>query len=317
LRRFEIGAWTSRRVLTLNLVVFGCLAARASALPGQPEAPAPDSPSAAIQLGGANFHLDLPPEGLPQDPQTANAQPNSSKSSTSGLIKRSLKRGLEDQKEIYSAPFRPSNIKWDALFLAGTGALLATDRRISRSLPDTHLNISRNSSNVAIVGMSIVSGAIWVYGRKGDHPHARETGDLELETLANTFIVYTGMQFLAGRERPDEGTGNGRFWKHNGFNSSFPGGHAMFSWAMATVLAHEYPKPWVEWLSYGAATTVTVGRFVGREHFASDVAVGSVLGYLIGTHIFHAHCRPGISEACHSPLKSALHFLRFPEPQAE
>jgi len=207
---------------------------------------------------------------------------------------------LEDQKEIYTAPFRPSNLKWDALFLAGTAALIATDRRISRTLHDTHLNISRDISNVSLVSTSIVSGAIWVYGRKGDHPHARETGDIELETLSNTFIVYTAMQFLAGRERPDEGTGNGRWWKHNGFNSSFPGGHAMFTWAMATVLAHEYPRPRYQALAYLAATAVTVGRFVGREHFASDVAIGTALGYLIGTHIFHAHCKVGISDACHA-----------------
>ena len=38
--------------------------------------------------------------------------------------------------------------------------------------------------------------------------------------------------------------------------------------------------------------------FVGRNHFPSDVWVGSILGYLIGTHIFHAHCDPQYSDAC-------------------
>jgi membrane-associated phospholipid phosphatase len=69
---------------------------------------------------------------------------------------------------------------------------------------------------------------------------------------------------------------------------------------MASVIAREYPRPWVKWLAYGTATAVSVTRFTGREHFPSDVVVGSVIGYLIGRHIFKAHCREGISADCHS-----------------
>src|SRR5215475_14640205 len=46
-----------------------------------------------------------------------------------GLISRSVRRGLQDQKQLYRAPFRRSNLKWDALFLTGTAAFLATDRQ--------------------------------------------------------------------------------------------------------------------------------------------------------------------------------------------
>jgi hypothetical protein len=70
------------------------------------------------------------------------------------------------------------------------------------------------------------------------------------------------------------------------------------SWTMASVIAHEYPRTWVKVLVYGAAATVSVARFTGREHFASDIAVGSVLGYLIGRHVFHAHCSAEFSEEC-------------------
>ncbi len=190
-----------------------------------------------------------------------------------GLIVRSVIRGLQDQKGLYLAPFKPSNLKWDVLFLAGTGALVATDRQSARALPNTHVDLYRDE-------------------------HAKETGELELETLANTFLIYTPMQFIGGRERPEEGTGNGRFGVSRGFNTSFPAGHPMFTWAMATVVAKEYPKPWVKLLAYGAATSVSVGRFLGREHFASDILVGSVLGYASAAHIFHTRCNPERSDAC-------------------
>jgi membrane-associated phospholipid phosphatase len=215
-----------------------------------------------------------------------------------GLISRSLRRGLQDQKQLYVAPFRKSNLKWDALFLGGTAALLATDRQFSRALPTSHLDLSRNISNICLDSTAAALVGLWAYGIKTNNRHAKETGALELETLANTFLVYTPLQFAAGRERPEEGTGNGRFWIHGGFNTSFPAGHPMFTWTMASVVAHEYPRTWVKLLAYGAASSVSAGRFFGREHFASDVFVGSILGYLIGSHIFHSRCEPGLSEAC-------------------
>jgi membrane-associated phospholipid phosphatase len=214
-----------------------------------------------------------------------------------------VKRGLSDQKELYLAPLKPSNLKWDALLIIGTGALVATDRQTTRALPTSHLDLFRNMTNISLGGTSATLVGLWAYGIKTKDEHAKETGELELETLANTFLIYTPMQFIAGRERPEEGTGNGRFWRHGGFNTSFPAGHPMFTWAMATVVAHEYPRPWVKLLAYGAATSVSAGRFLGREHFASDVVVGSALGYLIATHIFHARCDPERSDACHRQIR--------------
>jgi hypothetical protein len=210
-----------------------------------------------------------------------------------------LRRGLEDQKELYAAPFESSNIKWDALVLAGTGALLATDRRIERQLPGSNFQRYQNSSNVAVGGLAASLAGLWIHGIKTDHPHARETGNLELETLTNTFLIYAPMQFTAGRQRPGEGNGNGDFWRHHALNTSFPGGHAMFAWSMATVVAHEYPKPWVRVLAYAAAGTVTASRFLAHDHWSSDMLVGSVLGFSIGTHIFRTHCDRELSPSCH------------------
>jgi len=217
-----------------------------------------------------------------------------------GFVVRNLQRGLEDQKELYAAPFKVKNLKWDALFLGTTAALLATDRQVMREVPRDHVNISHNIALTLLLGTGAAAGGTWLYGLKTGDRHADETGELTLESLANTFLIYTPMQFIAGRERPDEGTGNGRFWRHGGFNTSFPAGHPMFTWAMASVLAHEYPRPWVKALVYGAAITLSGARITGRNHFPSDVWVGSVFGYLIGTHIFHAHCDPQFSAACHA-----------------
>jgi hypothetical protein len=230
-----------------------------------------------------------------------------------GVVSRSVKRTLEDQKELYLAPFKPSNFKWDALVLAGTAVLLVADRHIENNLPGGHYQFYQDSSNIAIGGLAASLAGVWIYGIKGDHPHAKELGYLELETLVNTFLIYAPMQFIAGRQRPGEGNGHGDFLRHSGMNTSFPGGHGMFTWAMATVAAHEYPKPWVQALAYTAALTVTASRFLARDHWSSDMFVGSALGIAIGTHIFHSRCDPEISDSCRHHLRK-FKMLDSPQP---
>jgi membrane-associated phospholipid phosphatase len=242
----------------------------------------------------------LPMNSFPEDGNAPNASQDSS--THHGFVRRMVKRGLEDQGRLYAAPFKPSNLKWDAIVLLGIGALIATDRRIEKHLPDGHFQTYQNSSNAAIAGLASSLAGLWIYGIKTDNPHAKETGELELETLTNTFLIYTPMQLIAGRQRPGEGNGNGDFWRHHALNTSFPGGHAMFTWSMATVVAHEYPKPWVKVLAYGAALTVTAGRYLARDHWSSDMFVGPALGFAIGTNIFHSRCNPDLSGSCHHPF---------------
>jgi len=215
-----------------------------------------------------------------------------------GLLKRSAVRIAADQKRLYLAPLKPHNFKWDALVLVGTGAFLAADRHIENNVPNSHFRLWQDTSDIAIGGLAGSLAGVWLYGIKTEHRHARETGELELETLVNTFLVYTPMQLIFARQRPGEGNGRGDFFQHHSVNTSFPGGHAMFTWAMASVLADEYPKPWARALSYGAAFTVTFSRFMARDHWSSDMFVGTALGLGIAENIFHARCNPEYPSQC-------------------
>jgi hypothetical protein len=213
-------------------------------------------------------------------------------------VKRSIKRIGQDQKHLYLSPFEPHNFKWDAFVLVGTGALVAADSHIEPHISNAHFQAYQNTSNAALYGLAASVGGMYLYGIKTNQPHARETGDLELETLVNTFLVYTPLQLIFARQRPGEGAGNGDFFKHHAINTSFPGGHAMFTFAMASVLADEYPKTWARILAYGAATTVTVTRFLARDHYASDMFVGAALGTAIAENVFHARCDPDLPSQC-------------------
>lgn len=243
------------------------------------------------------FRVETPDtDSLAPDSPTDTSAPASTEQD--GLVKRSIRRIGQDQKHLYLAPFERHNLKWDALVLVGTGALLAADSHIEPHISTAHYQAYQDTSNATIYGLSAAVGGIYLYGIKTNHPHARETGNLELETLVNTFLVYTPLQLIFARQRPGEGAGNGDFFKHHALNTSFPGGHAMFTFAMASVVADEYPKTWARILAYGAATTVTVTRFMARDHWASDMFIGAALGTAIAENTFHARCNPDLPSQC-------------------
>jgi hypothetical protein len=108
------------------------------------------------------------------------------------------------------------------------------------------------------------------------------------------------VQLIAGRQRPGEVNGHGDFLRHHNINTSFPGGHAMFTWAMASVVAHEYPKTWVKVLAYSGAFAITTVRFldaiIGAPtcSWAPRSATSLVAVYFTRT--------PDFSEACHPAL---------------
>jgi len=209
-----------------------------------------------------------------------------------------LKRFAHDQASIYVAPFERANVKWDVAFILGTTAIVTTDRYTIGIVSRENEQISRNISDVGLYGTGAAAGAIFITGMITDNAHARETGFLTGEALVNAYPVYVALQLIAGRERPDQGAGHGRFFQDHSTNTSFPSGHAMFTWTMAAVIAHEYPRTWVKVLAYSTAAAVSVTRYTGREHFVGDVALGSFIGYFLGRHIFNMHCSPEFSERC-------------------
>ena len=245
----------------------------------------PEAPSATRQTRPELWNLNFPAYGeCHQQEQTQTADHDSD----SGLMAL-IKRGAQDQKEIYSAPFHRKNLKWDALFLMATGGLIAADRHATRALTHGNLSASQTISDIGLYSTMTTTGVLFLSGIVNKDEHAREAGFLGFEAFGNTLAVDAATQLVAGRERPLEVAGHGRFWVNNAFGSSFPSQHSGLTWSMASVLAYEYPKRCVQVLAYGTATTVSVTRVTGLKHFPADVVVGGIFGYLIGQHIFNAH----------------------------
>ena len=118
-----------------------------------------------------------------------------------------------------------------------------------------------------------------------DNTHAKDTGVATARAVADSVIMYGAMKAIFSRERPFSGGAEGKFFSGNWSDGSFPSGHSMFNWTIASVIAHEYPKWPVAVVMYGLATASSTYRVTAGVHFPSDVVAGGVFGYLIGRYV--------------------------------
>ncbi len=222
------------------------------------------------------------------------------------LAKKTFTNIWLDQKAIWTSPFhmKRSDVKWWVLVGAATGALIATDHWSSQQLPNSkdQVRFSGYVSNAGIYALAPLTAGVFLVGVFSDNAKARETGLLGAEALADGLVVFEGIKLATQRERPTVSDGHGHFF-HGG--RSFPSGHAMESFALASVIAHEYRnKKIVPVLAYGLAALVSASRLSGRQHFASDVVAGGAMGWFIGTYVFHTH--QNASRSQRSAMKAML-----------
>ena len=205
-----------------------------------------------------------------------------------------LRNFAYDQKTIWTSPAkaRVSDINWLAPIAGLTAGLVNADQEFSSRLSNTGTLFKRSStaSNAGVAAMLAGTGSLYFLGRIRGDDRQRETGILAAEVAANSMVVVEVLKFASQRQRPADGTGQGKFFKSSTLlNSSFPSAHAVLAWSAASVLAHEYPGVATQVLAYGLATGVSVARVTGKQHFTSDVVVGSTIGWLIGRQVYADH----------------------------
>jgi membrane-associated phospholipid phosphatase len=201
---------------------------------------------------------------------------------------------LQDQKAIWTSPFHTAkkDVKFWAVFGAAAAVLIATDRHTVNHLPNspTQVSVSTWGSRLGSAYSLIpISTAFYLIGSASRQERFRETGLMAFETLIDANLVSEAVKIAADRARPLESDGHGHFQDStNGrWNSGFPSGHAINTWAMASILAHQYPHPRiVPILAYGLASTVVISRVGARRHFPGDVAAGSAMGWFIGDYVY-------------------------------
>lgn len=203
-----------------------------------------------------------------------------------------------DQAGIWSSPFRikSQDAIWLVPLAGATGAAFYFDTQAQSTLgfDQSRINVSHHIARFGSPYVTFGAGAgIYLLGAISKNPKLSETGRLGAEAVVNALIVAEAFKLVTNRDRPSQGTGSGGFWpqgsKRFNLDSSFPSAHAAGSWALARVIASEYPGTLSKIAAYGFATLISVARVTGGDHFSSDALVGSAFGYLIGGYVYRHH----------------------------
>ena len=145
-----------------------------------------------------------------------------------------------------------------------------------------------------------IAAGIGIVGMLGS-ARERETGSMLAEALVTSSVWTGALKELTRRERPRETTeelsdfsGPGAVFYHEGAVPSglrsFPSGHTSGTWAMATVLAHQYPSHGIiPILAYGTAVAMGYSRMVVGAHWSSDVVAGGLIGFGCARQVISAH----------------------------
>jgi len=258
-----------RNILVLWLLVGligGCsllAGAQTPAVESNPSDPSSDSQTKVPQFSPTSVHLKSLPENL-----------------------------FRDQKSFWLTPFHMTKSEWQwTVPLAFAGAiLLGSDTAIEKRVPTNPTTVSHavTASNAGLAAFAGLGAGMFIWGHLEHNEEQRETGLLSGEAAIDAYLDAEVLAYAFGRNRPFVGDRRGRFFEGG---DSFPSQHAAISWAIASVIAHEYPGFLTQLLAYGGATGISAARLVGQKHFATDLLVGAALGWYTGRHVFLAHSR--------------------------
>lgn len=214
-------------------------------------------------------------------------------------ISKGVHAAIEDAKALATAPLRMD--RHDALAMGGAvavvGGFFAADHGIRswvrRNTTDSGRDVADGFSTFGSAGtlLGVNAGLIAIgvaHESYGGSSRLKNLGLVSLEAEIFAVTATTALKLATGRSTPDKEQGTTHFRPLSGLDTSLPSTHAAASFAVATVVADRYEGP-VGWLAYGLAGAVAASRVYSDKHFASDVVVGSLIGWGLGKFLSRRH----------------------------
>ena len=249
---------------------------------------------------------------------------------------------LKDFEEQITAPFKQSEKQWimTGAAIGITAALIHVDGEIdewARAQKTEHKWVNRSSPVITKFGSSW--GVFSVIAAGALSAACKNEKGLQTSLLATQAMITSGVwvniiKIFTGRERPiadytfsktEGGAWYGPFSKWDqdlkvrkpvSEFDAFPSGHTATAFSIATVFASQYKDTKaIPIICYSVATLVGISRLTEHEHWASDVFVGGIMGYLCGkqvvNHYNKTHRDPANPLSSKSKNKTELTYIQY------
>lgn len=210
------------------------------------------------------------------------------------LTWKTVGSGYRDGGKVITSPLRWKGKDWLTLIAIGGGA-------VALHQLDVPLNDFVNRNNSPFVkGFSntfqpfgnvfyILPTLLGVYG-VGAYTHDEQLSGFAITAgkaviIANALTTYA--KVITHRHRPNDDTPTlNNQWdgpRADLKNVSFFSSHTATAFALATVISSNYREhKWVSPVAYTMASLVGVSRITSKDHWATDVFIGAVVGYSVG-----------------------------------
>ena len=213
------------------------------------------------------------------------------------------------------------NLKWDALAVGSTLAIIPFDQKITEEADDLGASVgiwNEDAHYKKICGLlSIVpqnipsavyyignggttlllSGMFWGIGKIGkDDYRALNTSNELVEALFSVGVVDQTIKRVTGRESPNKASVTNGAWNpfpsfhafqsHTPNYDAMPSGHMATYIATVTIIATNYPEiKWIKPVGYSVGSLLAFNMVSGKVHWTSDYPVAIFMGYVMGKTI--------------------------------
>ena len=173
-----------------------------------------------------------------------------------------------------------------------TGAIMPFDEDVRKYAKRNHSDFNDKIMDAGkaygnVLSPIIIGGSIYSYGLFLKNENVRTTGRMVIESVVYAGAITTVIKTLFGRSRPFVEDGNHfyKFMQFNNDHTSFPSGHSTIAFAISSVLSNRINNTYASICLYTIAGLTSVSRVYHDDHWASDVFLGSAIGYFVGNFI--------------------------------
>ena len=236
------------------------------------------------------------------------AQQDSSRHPFFPVILSDAKLFFTDAGMFFTSPLRFSGDDWllTGATAGGTAALFLADKDVRSLMHRNQTQFLNDFSDVSRIygedyfGVGLSAG-MYGTGLFTKNRELKMTGFMVFESITFSAAITQTIKMIAGRSRPYVNKGNTDFhpFTIKEERVSLPSGHSTVAFAISSVLAGRINNTYASIGLYTLASCTALSRVYSDEHWASDIVLGSVIGFVTGNAVLHLHDKETNTSSLH------------------